>query len=99
MKLSVCPSSHLRSRGAGALARLFGLRVIMHLRGGAMPAFMTRFPSWSRRVMDRADVIVTPSSFLARAVEPYGYSASIIPNLVDLSAHPFRQRNRVRPLL
>jgi len=84
---------------ASVLARLSGVRVIMHLRGGALPQFMKRFPSWSRRVMDRADVIVTPSRFLARAVEPYGYAARVIPNLVDLSVYPVRQRTHVRPRL
>ncbi len=62
-----------------------------------MPAFMARFPRWTRRVLRRADLIVTPSSYLARALEPYGYTARIVPNLVDASRYPFRQRTRVRP--
>jgi L-malate glycosyltransferase len=84
---------------ASALARLVGVRVIMHLRGGAMPEFLARFPRWSRRVLDRAERIVAPSTFLARAVAPYGYAAHIIPNVVDLSAYSFRRRARVRPHL
>src|SRR2546421_8450230 len=52
---------------ASALARRFGQRIVMHLRGGAMPVFMARFPRWTARVLGRADAIVVPSAFLARA--------------------------------
>jgi len=84
---------------ASWLGRRFGHRVVMWLHGGAMPEFMARFPQWARRVIGRADAIVTPSEFLARAVAPYGFQAHVIPNVVDLSAYPFRHRQRVSPRL
>ena len=84
---------------ASALARRFGHQIVMHLRGGAMPAFMARFPRWTRRVLARADAIVTPSPFLARAVGRLGWASHTIPNLIDVSAYPFRYRTAVRPRL
>jgi glycosyltransferase involved in cell wall biosynthesis len=79
------------------LGRRFGHRIIMHLHGGAMPEFMARYPQWTRRVLSRADLLVTPSEFLARAVKPY--AARIIPNVIDLSDYPYRQRQKINPRL
>jgi L-malate glycosyltransferase len=84
---------------ASALARRFGNRIVMHLRGGAMPEFMARFPRWTQRVLSRANAIVAPSPFLTRAVARHGWAASTIPNLIDLAAYSFRQRGPVRPRL
>ena len=84
---------------ASWLGRRFGHRVVMWLHGGAMPEFMARYPQWTRRVLGRADAVVTPSEFLARAVVPYGFQAHVIPNVVDLSAYPFRHRQSVSPRL
>jgi glycosyltransferase involved in cell wall biosynthesis len=84
---------------ASALARRFGHRIVMHLHGGAMPTFMARFPRWTRRVLSRADAIVAPSPFLTRSVAQHGWVASTIPNIVDVTAYPFRQRALARPRL
>jgi glycosyltransferase involved in cell wall biosynthesis len=84
---------------ASALARRFGHRIVMHLHGGSMPAFMARFPRWTRRVLSRADALVAPSPFLTRAVAERGLAACTIPNLVDASAYSFRQRGPVAPRL
>ena len=77
---------------ASRLGRMFGLRIIMLLHGGAFPEFMSRHPRWARRVLDRADVIIAPSPFLARAVGRFGFACRIIPNVIDLPAYPFRRR-------
>src|SRR5689334_18703092 len=53
---------------ASWLGRSFGQRIVMVLRGGAMADFMSRYPRWSCRVLRRADALVAPSAFLARAV-------------------------------
>src|SRR2546430_2130698 len=84
---------------ASALARRFGHRIVMHLRGGAMPAFMARFPGWTQRVLGRADAVVAPSPFLARAVARFGYAAHTIPNLIDVSTYAFRRRGPASPRL
>ncbi|HEX6533933.1 MAG TPA: glycosyltransferase family 4 protein [Gemmatimonadaceae bacterium] len=82
------------------LGRRFGWRVVLHLRGGAMPEFFARWPRWTRRVLGRADAVVAPSTFLARAVEPYSaVPARIIPNVIDVDAYPFVLRERAAPRL
>lgn len=84
---------------ASLLGRQFGLAIVMVLHGGAMPAFTARFPRWSRRVLRRADVTVAPSKFLARALEPGGVTARVIPNVIHLHAYPHRHRAQVAPRL
>jgi glycosyltransferase involved in cell wall biosynthesis len=84
---------------ASLVASRARLPLVMHLHGGAMPTFMARHPRWTRRVLGRAHALVTPSPFLAAAVEPYGVSARVIPNVIDLNAYPFRLRTVPRPRL
>src|SRR5262249_3569030 len=69
------------------------------LRGGAFPNFMARFPGWTRRVLRRAQVLVAPSPYLARAVADYGFEAKIIPNIIDISRYPYQHRKTVLPRL
>lgn len=82
---------------ASLLSRRLGHRIVMVLRGGAMPEFMARHPRWSRRVLARADAIITPSAFLAQGIRPHGFSASVIPNVIALERYPYRRRSSVRP--
>ena len=82
---------------ASLIAHHSALRLVIHLHGGAMPTFMARHPQWTRRVLGRAHALVAPSPFLAFAVEPYGVTARVIPNVLDLDAYPFRLRTAPRP--
>jgi glycosyltransferase involved in cell wall biosynthesis len=84
---------------ASGLGRLFGHRIVMWLHGGAMPQFMSRFPRWTTRVLGRADVLVAPSEYLARALKGRGFSARVIPNVIDLSQYQFRPRRDLQPQL
>ncbi|HYS06101.1 MAG TPA: glycosyltransferase family 4 protein [Candidatus Dormibacteraeota bacterium] len=74
-------------------------RIVMMLHGGAMPEFMASFPRWTRRVLRRADAIVAPSPFLARALEPYGLRCGVIPNVLNIRLYPFRLRSVLGPRL
>ena len=84
---------------ASWLGRRFGHQVVMWLHGGAMPEFMSRYPRWTKRVLRRADLLVAPSTYLARAVEVHGLTASVIPNVIDLSSYSHRQRREILPRL
>lgn len=84
---------------ASRLGRLFGHPIVMYLRGGAMPEFMARYPRWTRRVLGRADVILTPSGFLAEAVRPYGFTAEVIPQVINLAGYEYRERRELAPRL
>ena len=82
---------------ASWLGRSLGHKIIMHIHGGAMGEFMSRYPVWSKRVLSRADTIVCPSAFLARALDHYGFRSQVIPNNVELSLYPYRHRRDLRP--
>jgi glycosyltransferase involved in cell wall biosynthesis len=84
---------------ASWLGSKFGQRIVMWLHGGALPEFMARYPRWSHRVLKRADVLVTPSAYLARAVSVHGFTAQVVPNVIDQEAYPFRLRRVARPRL
>ena len=82
---------------ASLLSKRFNHRIVMWLHGGALPSFIARFPQWAKRVLSRADVIVTPSPYLAHAISDHGFNARIIPNVIDISDYPHRLRNKVGP--
>jgi L-malate glycosyltransferase len=84
---------------ASRISRWHGHRLVMFLHGGAMPAFMARFPRWTRAVLGRADLLIAPSAYLQRAVAAHGFQARVIPNVIDLGCYPFRRRSHVRPRL
>lgn len=84
---------------ASWLGQLLGQKIIMHIHGGAMPEFIARYPNWTKRVLRRADAIVVPSPFLARALAQYGFQSHIIPNVLDLSSYPYRRRRNLPPRL
>lgn len=84
---------------ASYLGKQFGKPIVMLLHGGAMPQFMARFPRWTRRVLSRAQAIVTPSEFLARAVAPHGFRARVIRNVLDLGQYRYRHRATIKPRL
>jgi glycosyltransferase involved in cell wall biosynthesis len=84
---------------ASAVARLFGQKLVMVLHGGAMPDFMSTYPRWTRRVLSRADALVTPSTYLQRALAERGFQAQVIPNVLELDRYPFRERRLLRPRL
>ena len=84
---------------ASMIGKAWRQRVVMVLRGGALPDFMARHPAWARRVFARADAIVAPSPYLAHALEPYGFRSRVIPNLLDVSRYTFRHRTALEPRL
>lgn len=72
-------------------------RVVMVLHGGALPEFFARHEDWSRHVLSQAHRIVVPSSYLAETTDRLGFSATIVPNPVDLDAVAFRLRATCAP--
>ena len=84
---------------ASFLAKSYRKPMVFVLRGGAFPDFMARFPDWTRRVLRRAQTLVAPSQYLARAVAAHGFEAKVIPNIIDISQYPYRPRQTVLPRL
>lgn len=84
---------------ASALAQFFRIPIIMSLHNGLTPTFVSLFPGWSQRVFSRAKVLVAPSTFLPRALRPFGWQVQVIPNPLDLALYLFRLRQGVSPRL
>jgi glycosyltransferase involved in cell wall biosynthesis len=84
---------------AGWLCRRFKLPLIMFLHGGNLPEFIEENSTWTRRVLDRADILVAPSQFLAEKIGNFGYQVTVIPNVIDLGLYSFRERSRIQPHL
>lgn len=84
---------------ASSIARAAGQRIVMILRGGNMPAFINRYPAWFHRVLDRADALIVPSEYLARVMRRYNYACSVIPNIIEIDAYPYRRRSHLQPRL
>jgi len=91
--------SFVVEHAAGWFSNALGIPVVMVLRGGELPDFFARFPNWSKWVLGRANVIVTPSAFLAEAVRRYGFDAVVVPNAIEMEKYPFLRRSRVQPNL
>ncbi|MGH7846336.1 MAG: glycosyltransferase family 4 protein [Candidatus Binatia bacterium] len=89
----------LRVVPAVVLGRCLGCRVVLNYRGGAAPRFFAKWRALARPVLYLAHVIVVPSRFLERLFGRYGFSARVIPNLVDLERFRFRKRDRLSPYL
>ena len=82
------------------LVRSLGIPLVMFLHGGAFPEFMQAYPRWSHNVLSRADLLVSPTTYLRNAVGKYGFHAEIVPNVVDLSCTPYTLRaGPLRPRL
>lgn len=79
------------------LIKRMGKRLVMVLHSGSFPGFIKRFPRWTKRVLERADEIITPSAYLKESVEGLGYSAKIIPNLILIEKYKFLHRRSASP--
>lgn len=81
------------------LANRFQIPVIFCVSGGAFPEFLEESPRWTKRVLDRADEIVTPSSDVNNAIGLRGISASVLPHSIVLEDYHFRLRSAPKPRL
>ena len=57
-----------------------------------MPDLVAASPDRLRRTLGRAKAVVTPSGWLAEAVEALRLDVRVIPNVLDLSRYEFRPR-------
>jgi glycosyltransferase involved in cell wall biosynthesis len=90
--VAVCP--------AVIFGKLRGKRVVLNYRGGEAEQF---FRSWGwivQPVCKLASVITVPSRFLAAVIEDHLHLPAVtVPNILDHSSFPFRQRTEFRPRL
>ena len=86
-------SWHLFAAPAIWVARLRGIPVIVHYRGGEAAVFLQRAAAVVRWSMQRAARLVVPSGFLEGIFDAHRMRAEVLPNIVDLARfHPPRER-------
>ena len=81
------------------LCRLLRLKYIPILHGGHLPSRMERSPLASRTILEYSYCNVTPSRYLAEALETKGYATTLIPNTIPINEYPFKSRPVLRPRL
>ncbi|MEP7036988.1 MAG: glycosyltransferase family 4 protein [Acidobacteriota bacterium] len=84
---------------AGFLCKFFKLPLIMILHGGNLPAFTQKYPYWTKKVLNQADHLVAPSTFLAEKIGDSGYEIQVISNVVDITLYAYRERSVIAPRL
>lgn len=67
--------------------RQCNLRFVATLHGGSLPAMAMKSPRRVRRILARADRIVSPSGYLRDALMPLGYPIEVIPNPVQAACY------------
>jgi len=80
------------------VARTLGKRIVLNYRGGGAERFFD-FYSWVvAPIFKLAHAVTAPSEFLAKPIRArFSVPVSIVPNILDSHAFPFRERVAVRP--
>jgi len=85
---------------ASLLSRRIGhKKVIMFMHGGNLPVYGPANRRRVERVFNRADRLLAPSEFIAKAFRPWGYDITVIPNVLNLTRYPYVERTQARPAL
>lgn len=80
------------------IGRIRGKRVVLNYRGGHAGQFFQWWGWAARPILKLADIITTPSEFLAQLIRRrFGVPVLIVSNILDLSAFRFRQRTMPQP--
>ena len=78
-------NSLLIAKLAARISKLRGLKLVLTLRGGAIPEELNQRTEEYRSVLSQADLIQTPSQFLAAAIEnKLSIKANYLPNPINL---------------
>jgi len=77
-------SWHLFAAPAILLAKLRGKAVVVHYHGGEAEAFFEHSFARVRPVLKQANAIMVPSGFLGQVFAKRGFTAHVVPNIVNL---------------
>src|SRR5687768_9203085 len=80
-------------------ARCFGKRVILNYHSGEADDHLTRWGALVHPWLRLVDEIVVPSVYLQGVFGRHGYSARVIPNVIDPSMFAYRERDPLHPQL
>lgn len=74
-------------------------KVILFMHGGNLPVFGPAHARRVKRVFDRADLLLAPSTYIAGVFRDWGYDVRIIPNVLSIERYRYRVRDSARPAL
>lgn len=69
--------------------------VIINYRGGEAEQYFRQSIKWVAPTLRKASAIAVPSGFLAHVFDAFGFSAEVIPNIIDLNKFAFKHRRGV----
>ncbi|MBK8465890.1 MAG: glycosyltransferase family 4 protein [Chloracidobacterium sp.] len=87
----------LMSETVSLLGRLLGVPMIFVLHGGNLPEFSKKYPRWVKRVLERGDILVAPSTYLVKGLKHLGLSIRVVRNIIDVNEYPHRLRRNISP--
>ena len=82
-----------------ALLRILSKPYVITLHGARMVQFAERWPRRVRLLLQRADVVTTPSRLFAERFSTWRPDILYLPNAIDLSNYDFIPRSRIQPNL
>ena len=87
-------------RRSSSCSAAMGKTHVLTLHGGSLPEFSARWPvRGPPDAVRRRSAVTVPSEFLRREMRPYRSDLRLLPNPLDLSAYPYRRRERPEPRL
>jgi len=81
------------------LGKLTGKRVVLFLHGGKLPEFGPAHRRRVERTLQRADLVLAPSDFLASSFHAWGLDVRVVPNVLSLDRYDHRHRTSAEPRL
>ncbi len=82
------------------LCRILKKKYVPILHGGNLPQRLEKNPGLSRLIFNYAYRNVAPSNYLLHEFQKFGYTNIVfIPNSIEISGYPFKQRNGIAPKL
>ena len=79
------------------VGKRLGKRVVLTYHGGGGASFFDNHPRLVRKYLKQTDVNIVLSGFLAKVFDKHQLPYTIIPNIIELDASHFRERNPIRP--
>jgi glycosyltransferase involved in cell wall biosynthesis len=70
---------------ASYIAKKRGKTLVLNLRGGMLPIFYQQHKTQFDKVLNRSDKILSPSKFLQKKFNQFGFHVEHLPNSIDLT--------------
>jgi len=84
---------------AAVLSQWLKIPYIPILHGGNLIERVEKFPVMSKKLFHNATINVSPSKYLNEYFNENGYKTVYIPNNIDISMYPFKERKQIQPKL